>query len=99
MIKRKAIIFGLKGTRISKEEKYLLKTSRPWGIIIFSRNISSFYQLKKLIEQIRNIFNDSKYPILIDEEGGKVSRLSKIINFKTFSQDFFGKVFLPYFKM
>ena len=91
MIKRKAIIFGLKSTSISKEEKILLKTSKPWGIIVFSRNISSLYQLKNLTKEIRSIFNDSNYPILIDEEGGRVSRVNKIINFKTFSQEFLGQ--------
>jgi len=91
LIERKAIIFGLKGTTLSKEEKHLLKNSKPWGIIIFSRNVNNLYQLKKLTEQIRNIFNDSNYPILIDEEGGNITRLNKIINFKTFSQKFFVK--------
>jgi len=87
-MQRKAIIFGVKGTTLSREEKYFLKTSKPWGIIIFSRNVSNLSQLKKLTKQIRSIFNDSNYPILIDEEGGDVTRLNKIISFRTFSQSF-----------
>ena len=93
MIKRKAIIFGLKGTSISNREVNFLKSSQPWGIIIFSRNINNLYQLKKLTKQIRTIFNDTKYPILIDEEGGRVTRLKKIIDLKSFTQTFFGNMF------
>ena len=37
---------------------------------------------------------DKKYPILIDEEGGSVSRLKKIIDMSLFSQDYFGKIFI-----
>ena len=47
---RKAIIFGIKGTKLTVEEKYLLKTEKPWGIILFSRNIKNLFQLKFLIE-------------------------------------------------
>ena len=36
---------------------------------------------------------DKKYPILIDQEGGKVSRLNKIIDLSMFSQDFFGRLY------
>ena len=53
----------------------------------------SIYQLKKLIRSIRSVFNDENYPILIDEEGGKVSRLSNIVDFSVFSQEYFGKTF------
>ena len=35
-----------------------------------------------------------KITILIDEEGGKVSRLSNICNFSAFHQEYFGKSFL-----
>ena len=37
-------------------------------------------QAKKLTYSIKKIFNDHHYPILIDEEGGRVSRLRKFID-------------------
>ena len=37
---RKAIIFGIKKYRLSNSEKILFKKAKPWGIILFSRNIS-----------------------------------------------------------
>ena len=90
---RKAVIFGVKGYQLTNKEKHLLKKAKPWGIILFSRNIKNILQLKILVDDIKNIFNDKKYPILIDQEGGKVSRLNKIINLSFFSQDFFGKLY------
>ncbi len=90
---RKAIIFGVKGYKLSQKEKFFLKKSRPWGIILFSRNIKNLSQLRKLVTDIKKIFSDKKYPILIDQEGGRVSRLNKIINLEIFSQYFFGNLY------
>ena len=81
---KKAIIFGIKRYKLSKKEKIFLKKSRPWGIILFSRNIKNLSQLRKLVTDIKKIFADKKYPILIDQEGGKVSRLNKIVNLEIF---------------
>ena len=91
--KRKAIIFGIKGTNLSYEMKLFLKSENPWGIILFSRNVKDFFQLKKLVSDIKQCFNDKNYPILIDQEGGRVSRLDKIINLKRFSPAFFGSLY------
>ena len=49
---------------------------------------------KKLTHEIRKIFNDKKYPILIDQEGGRVNRLKNIISFDNFTSEFFGKKYL-----
>ena len=91
---RKAIIFGIKGYYLTKHENYLLKKNKPWGIILFKRNIKNIKQLKFLVKEIKNIFNDKKFPILIDQEGGTVSRLDNIINYKLFSQSFFGDLYI-----
>ena len=90
---RKAIIFGIKGTKLSINEKKFFKKTKPWGIILFSRNVESISQLQNLTNQIKSIFNDKKYPILIDQEGGSVCRLNKIIDLSLFSSDYFGKLF------
>jgi len=92
-MRRKAIIFGIRGTKLTAEERYLLKTEMPWGIILFSRNIKNLIQLKFLIKDIRGSIKDKNYPILIDQEGGRVSRLNEIIDFSLFSQDYFGKLY------
>jgi len=92
-MKRKAIIFGIKGTKLTTKERYILKYGKPWGIILFKRNIKNIYQLKLLVQNIKKIFNDNKYPILIDQEGGSVSRINNIINLSLFSQNYFGKLY------
>jgi len=90
---RKAIIFGIKGKRLTSFEKSFFKKNKPWGLIIFSRNVKNLKQLKKLIDEIKSIMKDKSYPVLIDQEGGRVSRLNKIIDFQIFSQDFFAKLY------
>ena len=91
-MKKKAIIISIKGYHLSNKEKNLLANEKPWGLILFKRNIKSFEQVKKLIKRIRKITKDSRFPIMIDEEGPTVSRLSKIIN-HNFSQQFFGDIY------
>ena len=93
-INRKAIIFGIKGYKLTNSEIKLFKKEKPWGLILFSRNIKNINQLKKLISNIKVIFKDKNYPILIDQEGGKVSRLNAILDFTIFSQDFFYKLYI-----
>ena len=90
---RKAVIFGIKGHKLSRNEKSFFKKAKPWGIILFSRNIKNIHQLKDLVNDIKNIHKDKKYPVLIDQEGGKVSRLNKIIDLSIFSQNYFGKLY------
>ena len=78
---RKAFIVGLKSSKLSNNEKIFLKKHKPWGVILFSRNIKSINQTKTLTDDIKKIFKDKNYPILIDQEGGRVNRLNKIISF------------------
>ena len=68
MINRRSFIIGIKSTTLSLRERKFIQKYKPWGIILFSRNIKSIKQTKKLIEQIQKIFKDSNYPILIDQE-------------------------------
>jgi len=89
MKNRKAFITGISSTYLKKNEIDFLKKNKPWGVILFSRNINDFSQTRKLVNQIKSCFRDNKYPILIDEEGGKVSRLKKIIDTSNFSSKIF----------
>jgi len=93
MKKRKAIIFGLRGIKLSHDEINIISKEKPWGIILFSRNIVDMRQLKELTQSIRNVIKDKHYPILIDQEGGRVCRLNKIIDYRLFSQNYFGRLF------
>ena len=90
---RRSFICGIKSTTLSKKEVSFLKLHKPWGIILFSRNIRSIYQTKNLTDNIKKIFKDKNYPILIDEEGGRVSRLNNILDNSLFTSKFFGNLY------
>ena len=91
--KRRAFIVGIKSVQLSKNEIDFLKKYKPWGIILFLRNIKSIKQAKSLTDNIRKIFKDKNYPILIDQEGGRVNRLSNIISFDNLTSEYFGKLY------
>ena len=91
--KRKAFIVGINGTILTKKEKKFLSKYKPWGVILFSRNIKDPSQVKKLTNNIRSLFKDSKYPILTDQESGRVNRLKKFINTDSFTGEYFGNLF------
>mgnify|MGYP000035038142 CR=1 FL=1 len=92
-MKKKAIIISIKGTNLSNKEKALLSNEKPWGLILFKRNIKSFNQIMNLVKKIRKCTKDKKFPILIDEEGAKVSRMESIIH-HDFNATLFGKLYL-----
>ena len=91
-MKKKAIIISIKGPNLSSKEISLLSKHKPWGLILFRRNIKSFNQIKELIIDIRKYTKDKKFPILIDEEGIMVSRLSGLLNHNT-NANFFGNLY------
>ena len=94
MNNRRSFIVGINSTKLSSKEKFFLKTYKPWGVILFSRNIKNINQTLNLTSSIRKIFNDKKYPILIDQEGGRVNRLKNIISFENLNSEYFGKKYL-----
>ncbi len=91
--KRRRFITGIKGTKLTQKETFFLKKYKPWGVILFSRNIKSISQTQELTSRIKNLFKDNNYPILIDEEGGRVSRLGMFIDNSILSSDFFSKLY------
>ena len=97
-MKKKAIIISIKSYKLSKNEIKLLSVEKPWGLILFKRNIKSLDQIKNLIKEIRKLSKDSKFTIMIDEEGGTVTRLGKIISHDV-NQKFFGDLYKTHPKM
>ena len=72
---RSRAIYGCAGTVLSAPERDFFRQTRPWGFILFARNISEPTQVKALVEQLRETVGDSQAPVLIDQEGGRVARL------------------------
>jgi len=91
--KSHSIIFGISGFSLTANEIDFFKKFRPWGIILFARNINSLFQLKNLTESIKLLFNDNRFPILIDQEGGRVNRFKKIINLDIYTAKYFGNLY------
>jgi len=91
---KRSFITGIKSTTLSLREKKFLNYYKPWGIILFARNIKSIKQTKKLTDEIKKIFKNNKYPILIDQEGGRVNRLKDLFNADPLTGEFFGKIYL-----
>ena len=94
MNNRRSFIVGISSTKLSTKEKNFLRKYKPWGVILFSRNIRNIQQTLKLTSSIRKIFNDKNYPILVDQEGGRVNRLNNIISFDNLTSEFFGKMYV-----
>lgn len=72
------IMIGFDG----KKAPSFLKKNKIAGVILFSKNISSPFQLKTLTKQLKSIQNDIL--IAVDEEGGRVERLKQSKGFKHF---------------
>ena len=98
MKNRRSFIVGIKSTKLNNKEKIFLRKFKPWGVILFTRNIKNINQTFKLTSSIRKIFNDKNYPILIDQEGGRVNRLRNIISFDNLTSEFFGQLYVKNFK-
>ena len=94
MNNRRSFIVGIKSTRLSLKEKFFFNRYKPWGVILFTRNIKNLKQAHELTSSIRKIFNDNKYPILIDQEGGRINRLKSIISFDNLTSEYFGNLYM-----
>ncbi len=67
--------FGLAGTTLSDAERGLFRLSEPAGYILFKRNIDMPDQVRALTDSLRELADNARLPILIDQEGGRVARL------------------------
>lgn len=71
------LFLGIKGTELTSEEAKLFKEIQPGGYILFSRNINSAEQTRKLTDDLRSLNYDDPL-IAIDNEGGRVWRTQAI---------------------
>ena len=70
-----AAILGCLGTTLTPEERAFFNDVRPWGFILFKRNVESPDQVRALVAALREAVGNEHAPILIDQEGGRVQRL------------------------
>jgi len=72
---RSRAIYGCGGLTLSADERAFFRDVRPWGFILFGRNIQTPDQVRSLIRALRETVGDASAPVLIDQEGGRVARL------------------------
>ncbi len=71
----RAFITGISGLDLSEAERAFVRDARPWGFILFKRNVQSPAQVTALVEELRRCAGRADAPVLIDQEGGRVQRL------------------------
>ena len=70
-----ASILGCAGPTLSREEAAFFRDVKPWGFILFARNVESPDQVRALVDALRDTLGRQDAPVLIDQEGGRVARL------------------------
>src|SRR5882672_4950811 len=71
----RAFITGVSGPELTGAEREFIRSERPWGFILFKRNIETPAQVILLVRELRQAIGDPEAPVLIDQEGGRVQRL------------------------
>src|SRR3984893_11015138 len=71
----RAFITGVSETELNAAERAFIRAERPWGFILFKRNIESPQQVTRLVSELRKELGEPDAPVLIDQEGGRVQRL------------------------
>lgn len=69
------MILGASGTALTPDEAAFYRDQRPWGFILFARNIAEAGQLRDLVAAMRDSVGRADAPVFIDQEGGRVQRL------------------------
>ncbi|HEY0281935.1 MAG TPA: beta-N-acetylhexosaminidase, partial [Rhizomicrobium sp.] len=73
---RSRVIYGCSGQVLGAEERAFFRDAQPWGFILFARNVSNHEQVRALVDSLRETVADARAPVLIDQEGGRVARLT-----------------------
>lgn len=71
----RAVILGCSGPTLTEAEKRFFAEVRPFGFILFGRNVVDPAQVAALTAALRDVSGRPDAPILIDQEGGRVRRL------------------------
>lgn len=71
------LLTGVPGAELDPDTARRFRKLQPGGFILFGRNIQSPEQLRKLIDDLRDLSEIEPF-ITIDQEGGRVSRLRLI---------------------
>ena len=73
------LLVGVPGLELDLETAGLFRRIQPGGFILFGRNVQSPVQLRRLVDDLRDLATEEPI-VAIDQEGGRVSRLKVIGN-------------------
>ena len=71
----RAFITAISGLELTDAERAFMRSERPWGFILFRRNVDNPRQVAGLVAELRSLVEVPNAPVLIDQEGGRVQRL------------------------
>lgn len=71
----KSFICGVEGQVLNDAEREFLAREKPYGVILFARNIDNPAQVSALNAEIKSLLDHPYASILIDQEGGRVARM------------------------
>ncbi len=72
----RAFVCGCLGTALDADERAFLRDAAPLGVILFHRNIETPEQVLRLTSEIRAALGRDDAMVLVDQEGGRVQRLT-----------------------
>lgn len=81
------MMVGFDGTTVGDELRGMLTDFHIGGVILFARNVQSPEQVARLTNELQTIAAESGHPglfIAIDQEGGRVARLTQETGFTEF---------------
>ncbi len=70
-----AAILGCSGPELTSDERKFFADAKPFGLILFARNIAAPEVVRRLASDFREVVGRPDAPVLIDQEGGRVARL------------------------
>lgn len=73
----KPAVLGVAGTELTANEAMLLAEHQPMGVILFGRNIETPDQVRGLCDSIREVLTHAGPALWVDQEGGRVQRLTE----------------------
>ncbi|MEO1658376.1 MAG: glycoside hydrolase family 3 N-terminal domain-containing protein [Pseudomonadota bacterium] len=68
-------VFGCSAGQLSDWERGFFREMKPWGYIVFGRNIETADQLRRFTDDLRAASDDEEALVFVDQEGGSVARL------------------------
>jgi beta-N-acetylhexosaminidase len=74
------LLVGFEGKQFNQDLEFLIRDLKVGGLILFSHNLETPDQIKKLCESVQEFARNQRQPFLIiaiDQEGGQVARLGE----------------------